>query len=153
MLNTVYVLVGMPGVGKSTWINKNYPHLPVVSSDNFIELMARRTRIRHIMRFFNSTSNPPRIWYGMTLIDMWRMVLLSSSIRPICVPESAGRFFRKFPLIGTVSLWYSNSPRKISFLSDLLRDRIRLFRRTCSLRWLTVMSDPTALMGLTKSAM
>ena len=72
MLNTVYVLVGMPGVGKSTWINKNYPHLPVVSSDNFI---------------------------------------------------------------------------------DLLRDRIRLFRRTCSLRWLTVMSDPTALMGLTKSAM
>jgi predicted kinase len=42
MLNTVYVLVGMPGVGKSTWINKNYPELPVVSSDNFIELMARR---------------------------------------------------------------------------------------------------------------
>jgi predicted kinase len=41
MLNTVYVLVGMPGVGKSTWINKNYHHLPVVSSDNFIELMAR----------------------------------------------------------------------------------------------------------------
>jgi predicted kinase len=42
MLNTVYVLVGMPGVGKSTWINKNYSHLPVVSSDNFIDLMARR---------------------------------------------------------------------------------------------------------------
>lgn len=42
MINTVYVLVGLPGVGKSTWINKNYPHLPVVSSDKYIDLMAKQ---------------------------------------------------------------------------------------------------------------
>ena len=31
--STVYLLVGLPGSGKSTWCRKNYPNLPVISRD------------------------------------------------------------------------------------------------------------------------
>ena len=38
----VIVLVGLPGSGKSTWSYKNYPELPRVSLDDFVEIEAAK---------------------------------------------------------------------------------------------------------------
>ena len=34
---TIYILMGLPGSGKSTYINKNYPNLEVLSRDDILE--------------------------------------------------------------------------------------------------------------------
>lgn len=46
-MKTMFILIGPPGIGKSTWIQKNWPETPILSTDYFTEQVAKENGVTY----------------------------------------------------------------------------------------------------------
>lgn len=53
-MNTMFILIGPPGIGKSTWVKNNWPEIPILSSDFFTEEVAKENGITYDDMFFDT---------------------------------------------------------------------------------------------------
>lgn len=60
---TLYMLVGVPGSGKSTWINTVEFDATVISTDNYIENVARYQNITYNEAFKDHIKNAEKLMY------------------------------------------------------------------------------------------
>ena len=98
-MNKIYVLVGLPGVGKSTWLNeflKDNSNFVVVSSDNILQDICRRNGESYDVGFPKYIKEADQLYKEelQTMLNEGRDIIVDRTNLSV---KSRGRVLNKVP--------------------------------------------------------